>query len=204
MAYLGREVGSQAWSLEVSKKTVKFQDHEQAYIVEILGQNKYQGWTSSNSPYPPNRAEAEGERPAQNWRPERRPERLVVGWLDRKTERHTQGGVCELSHWGLRLPTPHSPPSSTHPTELRLRGWGRPKTGGQRDLSLVFRKIWGRSLDHSGVLKVRKAQTIGLDIQVYFVFVYLHLAWTRKKISLFLYLRFPMTIAIFLSFILLR
>ncbi len=47
--------------------------------------------------YPPNRAEAEGERPAQNWRPER-PERLVVVWLDRKTERHTQGGVCELSH----------------------------------------------------------------------------------------------------------
>ena len=47
--------------------------------------------------YPANRAEAEGLRPAQNWRPER-PERLVVGWLDRKTERHTQGGVCELSH----------------------------------------------------------------------------------------------------------
>jgi len=47
---------------------------------------------------------------------------------------------------------------------------------------------------------VRKAQTIGLDIKVYFVFVYLHLAWTRKKFLFFLYLRFPMTIAIFLSF----
>ena len=47
---------------------------------------------------------------------------------------------------------------------------------------------------------MRKTKTSGLNIKVYFVFVYLHLAWRRKKISLFSYLRFPMTIAIFLSF----
>jgi len=122
----------------------------------------------------------------------------VVRQKDRET--HTRGGMWVES---LRSEATHSPPS-THPTELRLRGWGRPKTGGQRGQRLVVRQIWGRSLDHRGVLKVRKAQTIGLDIKVYFVFVYLHLAWTRKKFLFFLYLRFPMTIAIFLSFILLR
>ena len=41
--------------------------------------------------YPANRAEAEGLRPA----PER-PERLVVVWLDRKTETHKWS--VELSH----------------------------------------------------------------------------------------------------------
>ena len=50
------------------------------------------------------------------------------------------------------------------------------------------------------VTPLGKTKTSGLDVKVYFVFVYLHLAWTRKKISLFLYLRFPMTIAIFFVF----
>ena len=54
------------------------------------------------------------------------------------------------------------------------------------------------------VTPLGKTQTSGLDIKVYFVFVYLHQILYKKKNFSFLYLRFPMTIAIFLSFILLR
>ena len=38
---------------------------------------------------------------------------------------------------------------------------------------------------------MRKTQTSGLDIKVYFVFVYLHQAGTRKQISLFFVFEIP-------------